>query len=262
MVLSFLFSSCSSGDSDSTEGTMLFVKEIISDSYGGTHLITYDGNKIVKEVRSATETNTRSYIYDGDLIIEEKIVRKNGWDFWEITSVEYIYENGKLTFLLSKSSDKWTSDGTSLHDKNNYKFEYVYNSDGTITANNYTFDSKGNAQMLYLLKYYFQNDNLVKSEYCDVNGEILNTTIYEYDNKKNPYSNIVGFSQLYDQHGFDRNKNNLVGYTLVSNVFKKTVKNKYTYNSYGYPKEINSSDIETLNNIPTNSHAYITKFQY
>ncbi|PWA07769.1 hypothetical protein [Flavobacterium laiguense] len=257
-----VLSSCSSDSSDSIGETILLIKEITSDSYGGTHIITYDGNKIVKEERSATETNTRTYIYDGDLIIKEKIVRKNGWDFWEITSVEYNYENGKLTSLLSKSSDSWTSDGTSLHDRNNYKFDYVYNSDGTITAKNYTFDSQGNAKILYLIKYFFQNGNLVKSEYCDIDGTILSTSIYKYDNKTNPFSNIVGFGQLYDQHGYEISKNNLVEYTLVSSTYTKTVKNKYTYNSNGYPEKISTSDVEATNNIPSNTHFYNTEYHY
>lgn len=260
---SFLvLSSCSSDSSDSMGETTLLVKEITSDSYGGTHIITYEGNKIVKEQRSATETNTRTYIYEGDLIVEEKVVRKNGLEFWEITSVEYNYENGKLTSLLSKSSDRWASDGTSLHDRNNYKLDYVYNSDGTVTAKNYTFDSQGNAQMLYLLKYFFQNDNLVKLEYFDIDGNSLNTTVYKYDNKKNPFSNIVGFGQLYDQHLFHISKNNLVEYTFASSAYTQNVKNTYTYNSNGYPDKIGTSEIETTNDISTNTHVYSTQYHY
>lgn len=258
-----VLTSCSSDSSDSTTEAVLLIKEITSDSWGGTDKIIYNGNKIVKEVRSLdAKTETKTYLYDGDLIIEEKEVIKNSWEFLEINSVTYKYENGKLISVLSKRSDRWTSVGTSLHDINFYKIDFLYNSDGTISAKNYRFDNEGNSQINYLSKYFFENGNLVKLECFDTDGNFVSSTVNKYDNRKNPFSNIVGFSQLYDVYYRYAGRNNLLESTFASSSYTENVKYKYSYNSYGYPDAMSVLEIDTTNGIVTNTHAFNTQYHY
>lgn len=199
---------------------------------------TYDGNKIVQSTLGTAKT---VYTYTGELIT------KTNTTFTDATPPQqtiYTYENNNLkTALLT---------GTSFGNiSTNYskKTDYQYNTDGTISYTEITkFNVSNFSPITVTGKLYFTNGNLIKKETESNNGatgSIGRTVITnEFDNKNNPYKNVLGYSKLLDLEINNFYTNNITTSntqfsTIVDGLTSPNGQNNvnytYTYNEKGYP---------------------------
>ena len=216
-----VLSGCSKDDNkgDFVENTkMLFLKKTESEDAVITY--EYNGNKI-------SETNSKIsdsegfivkksvFTYEGDLIVKRQSFNEDGTlsPFKE----EFFYEDNKL-----KSYN--FIDGDYIR-----KTTYTHENDGTVSFKKYNVDSKTKIETFIDSGVYtFSNGNLIKYE---DSKEIIN---YEYDDKKNPFKNVTGFSKVI---GINSNLNNVLKSTTIrkgsdsSNVSSF----EYDYNPDGYP---------------------------
>ncbi|RTY78247.1 hypothetical protein EKL97_14175 [Flavobacterium sp. LS1P28] len=168
-------------DTNSTEPiTKVLVKKKIR-TYSANDIVTttykYDGNKIV----SASNDGgfVANYTYTGNLItkIEERV--DNNFQ----SSQEYTYVDGKLATEVFKRNYGGT-----------ISYAYTYNANGTISYKLNQSGTEGSAGILTIV-----NGNIVKIE-TFLYGILTVTQIFEYDNKHNPFKNVLGFNLLIDTY--------------------------------------------------------------
>ncbi|MFH7015070.1 hypothetical protein [Flavobacterium sp. FlaQc-47] len=200
-----------------------FVKKIIHTYKDGTTStidLVYDGNKIVSETdQGGYKTN---YIYTGDLITRIEKQDANGQVY---LFKEYNYEAGKLKYILRNEFGNY------------YKTELLYNSNNSIWFSEFTSDSNGTALEstgrtgTYILK----EGNLIKNE--QYLGSSQDVSTFEYDSKKSPKSNVLGYNLLVD-NDFDQSVNNPITCIniggLSNNLQTMTWTYNYEYNENGY----------------------------
>ncbi|HEU4789888.1 MAG TPA: hypothetical protein VFS71_09395 [Flavobacterium sp.] len=250
-ALLLVFISCSDNGTQESiqENKKLLLKSIqeISPSSGLSTIFTYDGFKI-KEV-STTGINIGpkkiTYAYTGDLITQE-----NGYvgDILYFSN-EYTYENNKLKTAISKI----TNGGTIFPPINETKLIYNYLPENIVEINSYTYSFISDweqSQFLPKVKVYFNEDNIIKRETMDSDGQIISRIDYEYDNNPNIYKNVIGFNKLFSTNDYTNNFNrhfNIKDINNANNVikFKETINGfitesehyNYTVNLDGYPDE-------------------------
>jgi len=232
-ALTLVLASCSSDDNSDI---VLFPKQIVTTNiYNGitqkrTTTITYLGNKIVKAV--SDNGSVESYTYTDNLITKDEFTNTNGVKI--LTT--YLYDSArKLTEVnisRTNSEDVVTKS----------KVTFDHNIDGTITRNGF---SKS------ILTY--TNGNLIKvvTILGAGSGEVF---IYEYDNKKSPFSSVLGVNKLLD--------NNIAFYATANNCTKR--ENYYIDIQYGHI--ISEAPINTITTIDYvnkyNSDNYLTEQYY
>lgn len=213
-----VLSGCSKDDEKNNSVNSLLIKK--TESEDGIVTYTYNGNKISEIASEIYDLGKiirgkSVYTYEGGLIVKRQSFNENGTlsPFKE----EFFYEDNKLknyNFI----------DGEYIR-----KTMYTHNNDGTVSFNTYKVNSETKAET-YLDSgiYTFSNGNLIKYE--DSN-EIR---IYEYDDKYNPFKNILGLSKIL---GNTSNTNNVLKTTIINKDFDSTNVNsyEYDYNSNGYP---------------------------
>ncbi|MBK9225101.1 MAG: hypothetical protein IPO23_11685 [Flavobacterium sp.] len=208
ILFSILILSCSSEGESTSDSTSLilpkktnFIENSDYDIIGQDTYITYNGNKIVSEITEDQWKNV--FTYTGDFI-----TKIESYDYGELyETIDYTYLNGKLASRFKRNIDGQSS--------TSYLTNYTHNPDGTVS-----YSSKYGKGILT-----FKNGNLIND------GE--NT--YEYDNKNNPFNNILGISVL----SIDRDTETAI-YNVSKNNCTKTKGNELTnhditYNSNGYP---------------------------
>jgi hypothetical protein len=172
--------SCSKDENTSEPVSSMLVKKKIS-TYSIDDIVTttykYDGNKIV----SASNDGgfVANYTYTGNVItkIEERV--NNQFQ----SSLEYTYVDGKVATEVFKRNYGGTN-----------SYTYTYNANGTIS---YKLFQSGNETSTGLLTTV--NGNIVKKELFS-NGILFSTQVFEYDNKNNPFKNVLGFNLLIDTY--------------------------------------------------------------
>ncbi len=194
-------------------------------SYGEKTVYTYTGDLITKKT-----------IYDGAVI-------KSTYD--------YTYEDGKLKSVLTSAYDK--NKTTGIITVYQQKFIYIHNSNGTVLEENFSIDPKTGTETKsgYSSIYTFSNGNLMKT--VDTSPYQITTSEYEYDNNKNPFVNITGFS-----------KNN---FNSVNNITKITTINKDTSNGVevtttttrNYTNTYDINDFLTVRRLTFTNSAGVTK---
>lgn len=238
----FVLSSCSS-DNDDLSPTLPIeeisilpktISYIYPSDFFGTNsksTITYSGNKILSIVDENSKT---TYTYDGGLITKQEqfSINAQGKEV-KAKEVVYLYENGKLKTRIYKTR-------ISEDRPNGYitKTIYTHNQDGTISYIVYDVDSitqvekkQGTGKLIY------KDGNLIKSETNNISISFGNgIRVYEYDTKKNPLKNILGFSLLLDEVD-DCGKNNVIKITRTSDEFSSpsVYITTYIYDDNGYP---------------------------
>lgn len=175
-----LLSSCSSDGSASEPSPLVFVKKIIrTHSANDIETLTYiyDDNKIVSE--SSGGGFVATYTYTGNVItkIEERV--NNNFQ----SSREYTYVDGKVATEVFKRNYGGTN-----------SYTYTHNTNGTIS---YKLFQSGNETSTGLLTKV--NGNIVKKELFST-GILSSTQVFEYDNKNNPFKNVLGFNLLIDTY--------------------------------------------------------------
>lgn len=213
-----VLTSCSKDENTSEQVSSVLVKKIIH-TYSATDIETltykYDGNKIVSE--SSDGGFVANYTYSGNVItkIEERV--NNQFQ----SSREYTYVDGKVATKVWKQN----YDGTNT-------YAYTYDSNGTVSYKR-TRPTGMNTGILTMV-----NGNIVKNEVF-YNGSLSNTYNYGYDNKNNPFKNVLGFNLLLETDEEMFSPNNMTQDGGGSPTFNYVL--KYDVNSF--PTEKKRSDI-------------------
>ncbi|KAF2510182.1 hypothetical protein EYY60_11775 [Flavobacterium zhairuonense] len=213
-ALTLLLTSCSSDDSGSS--VVLLKKEITTDSDGDkvTTDYKYDGNKIISATVQGTTTGIY-FTYTGDLITKMEFKYEGVVE--QVNKYEYD-SNGKLISFIRVEP----------LEENGSKEVYTYNSDGSISITAYSGTDLAQTTADGTGKITF------------VNGEIDKialtygpTRSYTYDDKNNPYKNVLG----YDKISFTDGEAEGILHNIVSvkNGTKVTESYVFTYNGDGYP---------------------------
>jgi hypothetical protein len=211
-VIFLMLQSCSSDDNSgnsNNSGLVLLKKLEYTDNYGPIYF-TYNGTKLnYYSFGEQSGLLKKQFSYSGDLITKAEWFQ-NGVATGEKDT--YFYSNNIL------SEHRQYSPGAVLE----RIYKYVYNLDGTIDLTS----ENSNGDIINFAKLYLDsNGNVIKSE---SSSDIF--SLFEYDNKNNPYNNITGFSKLYltsPNYG----TNNLTKKTRSNNIYSKN----YQYNSQNYP---------------------------
>lgn len=231
-----MLASCSSNDDDNSEnGANVILPKTVNYTYNSEFgsensksVIVYDGNKIVSVTSAEYKTE---FTYDGNFIVKEvEYAISGGKNIKEYETV-YLYADGKL------KSSTYVENYTAEYPNGQYKMRLVYthNPDGTVTHDQYRTDvatgveTKSNHSEVLT----FQNGNLVKRVETEIGLNSTSTEIYEYDDKNNPFKNILGFNLLLDKQD-GTGTNNLIKTThSISSEFFEGI--TYEYNTDGYP---------------------------
>jgi hypothetical protein len=244
-VFVLLLSSCASEDKSSddnlpSENSLIFPKTVSYTypefpSQNSKEKMTYNGNKVVNSIDENSKT---MYTYDGNIITkQEKFKIDAQGNQSKAIQVLYTYENGKLKTRIMK-------EGFS----NNYpEGQYSYR---TV----YTHDS--DTQISYIFSYVNAETNIEKKISAGVltykAGNLVKRTqvggafgggsnsseirTYDYDTKRNPLKNILGFNLLLDEIG-TFGENNVVKTTVNRDDFPTPgiFLENHIYNDKGYP---------------------------
>ncbi|MDQ6527639.1 hypothetical protein [Flavobacterium sp. LHD-85] len=242
-VLALILSSCSSEEKPSLEETDSTLPKTISYIYPSPELGTnakttasYNGNKVVSFLNDDSKT---VFTYNGDVIVKQEIfdIDTSGKEI-KNEEVSYSYENGKLkTRVFRESISAEYPDGYFIE-----KVVYTHNSNGTVSYIDYTVDNikkteskSGEGTLTY------KDGNLIKAE--EKSGSSTTTLAFEYDSKKNPLKNILGFNLLLNEvDGFGTN--NIVKTTRATTEFPNpsVYLTTYIYNDASYPTRHTSFD--------------------
>lgn len=233
-----LITSCSSDDSptDAPSQNLLpqkIVQTIIENGYLGnrTYTFTYDGNKL-KDITFPNDSKA-VYTYTGDLI-----TKVESYHFDELESTDYYtYEAGKLVSKINTSAFKPLQ----------LKTTFVYNVNGTVSANLSQIQNGQETKLDTNTLYTFENGNLVSSDYVNLERDKITTV---FDDKKSPFTNVAGVQVLVELNNdldfYSANnvvKNTKVHYNSSGVVTKSaTVTNTNKYNSYNFLTEVLSGD--------------------
>jgi hypothetical protein len=213
-------------------------------------------NKIVESTtRNAFENKTVKtvYTYTGNLITRKTIGKTY--------IVDYNYENGKLKNSVNQY---YFESGGQLYLQTKSKFLYTYNPDGTILKQLYNIDPTTGVEtkdkfhsIISLL-----NGAIVKQIFpsSTLNSTGNATYTYEFDNKNNPYKNVLGFNELILDNVYkfpSPTINNLTKSTLVTtetflpsgpiNSYTEIYSHQYGYNDFGFVIEDKESVDRTAN---------------
>lgn len=249
LFLSFFVLTLTSCTNDSHESFKLLIKVVETTDKGTskTFLYAYNGSQIASIDGSQDRTD---FTYTDGLI--SKMVTLNKINQL-IESTEYSYLKGKLMRVVSLG---------------NYKINYIHNSDKTVSYEKFTLGSGNEEIKEYHGILYFDNENLIKEERTYDNTPVGVDSKYsisfDYDAKKNPLFNVLGFKELLNQN--DKiSINNTVISTVITSVSKDdqiTSSAKFYTNSFKY--DLDNYPIERVseNAVATNGNVGYLKSEY
>lgn len=215
-----LFSSCSKDEPSEaplSDGVLLKSKiETFSDASVLTTTYTYTENSLLTAVNSDGESLTYTYDVDGRIATLIDISRNSDGDL-ETTTSTYTYdEQDRLLSVV-------------FMDETHY--DYIYNSNGTITENHYDAVGTATADLVESYIYTLQTGNLLYEQGTGVSTG--NNSTFLYDSKNNPLKNVhQGLTVLFFEDYIANN--NITTYsnsTSPDDSFTST----YIYNSFNYP---------------------------
>lgn len=214
-----MLTSCSSDDSssDSSVDTTIKPTKMVFKGPDNSVIyvrdIKYDGNKIL----STTDDDgyVFKYTYTGNEIT--KVEEFTSFTVLDRTT-EYKYLNGKMVTEIQ----------TMPNQSSYYEIKYTYNTDGTISYESKNVIAGGSS----LGKFTYKNGNMIKGEHLN-KGEVDGSTVYEYDAKKNPMSNVTGINLLISRT--DISANNMTKLIMDSPAVTTTF--SYLYNNNDFPTE-------------------------
>lgn len=229
IILAFFTFSCSSDDtpSDPPQNNSLLLKQRVTsypdDNETMTENFVYDGNVLTSIVNSDGERV--DYLYENNLLTRINHVASNG------TIEQYVVIGGY------DQNTRLSSYTVYLQLNQAFKFELLYNSNGTITEKQYSGDHNSQTTLVRETMITMNNGHLAQ----EISNDGINYS-FEYDTKNGIFKNITHIETLnlinddFSGH-IDSNLNNLVkindtqnGNTTVSEEFQ------YTYNSSDYPE--------------------------
>lgn len=215
---------------DDTNDSFKLIKKVVETTARKntqTFLYTYNGNQIVSIDGAKQRTD---FMYTDGLI--SKMVLQNK-ENQLLETIDYSYSQGKLVKVVSIG---------------NYVMKYSPINEKEVSVEKFTLSS-GNVEIKeYHGTLQLSNGNLIKEERIYDNtplGEESKYSIsYDYDTKKNPFFNIEGYRELWNQNDKISVNNNVVSTVITSNskdnhvVSSATAYNyAITYDLDNYPKE-------------------------
>lgn len=229
LVIATLFTSCSSNDNPDnplpTETYILVKKTIDSDVSGSiTSNYTYVGNKIVSII--STDGLSTVFTYTGNLITKVESFSGTNLDSRET----FIYNSsGKLVTYLNLDYNSSTGD----------KSTYEYNTDGSISANHYTGDLSSQTTLENTALTQFVDGEVSREEEYFIGSTTPYFVVeYAYDNKENPYKNVLGFSKIdFVDHNLGGILHNVTSENYNGDVTPQ-ITYSYTYNALNYPTQV------------------------
>ena len=243
-VSAFIFTSCSSDDDSSTptptpSSSVLVKKEIetYSDGTSTTYNYTYNGNKIVKI--SDTDGSVSNFTYTGDLITKVETFEDDLLAYRET----YQYNSANK---LTKYVDLEIESGYAN------RILYTHNADGSISYTSYVDDPDGESNFymdgIYTSSSYLEN--VIPGGSLPNYSETFTST---YDDKNNPYKNILGYGNMNfadTREGYSLN-NNAVMIMKTNSQNNSNITSSastFTYNAANYPiteTEVNDNETTT-----------------
>ncbi|MDI1257256.1 MAG: hypothetical protein PSV16_14275 [Flavobacterium sp.] len=218
-----VLASCAGSD-DANENTnpetMLVKKRVFNDGFETvTTNYTYNGQKLVK----TTDDNGMysKLTYTGDLITK--------WEWFDAddTSTEVETFEYNASGQLTKYTDLYYDFEEEVE-----VYNYVHNADGSISYTHYSGNSTVQS---------FDHDGVITatqySEHHEDLGETYTNT-FTFDDKNNPYKNVIGFDKIVFSEGSDPaplNFNNNVLSNIHSEYDDESGTFTYTYNAANFP---------------------------
>lgn len=218
------------GCTDDTDDSFKLIKKVIETTArqnSQTFLYTYNGNQIVSIDGARQRTD---FMYTDGLI--SKMVLQNK-ESQQLETIDYSYSQGILVKVVSVG---------------NYIIKYTPVNAKEVSVEKFTLSS-GNVEVKeYHGTLQLSNGNLIKEERIYDNTplgvESKYSISYDYDTKKNPFFNIEGYKELWNQNDKVSVNNNVVSTVITSNAKDNQVvssatmyKFAFTYDSDNYLKE-------------------------
>lgn len=250
--LIFLSLSCSSSDDEpeivDPQYPVLVAKAIVD---GEVYTVKYDGIKILEESNS-DGSDKFVYTYTGNLITQIK----DYYDGSLSSTTDFTYDNDKL--INVKKVGLTLGSNTA----NTETRTYTYPNSTTINCTrirNYTFAGTSQTDKSVIV-YTVKNDDIISLKETYYHNNVLSgnvTETYTYDDKNNPYKNVLGFDkiELYNYWASNDNlssKKNLVLFTntntptsSASSGYKLVYTN--SYNDKNYPSQITETQYTSSN---------------
>ena len=211
------------GDCTIENPDLVLLKKVIetfNDGTTSTEIYSYDGNKLISIDYGDGEMDT--FTYENELLVryDEILEDPDGQLDTTYSLFEYDTQNRVITQTYYNEVDEASQ-----------KWDYDYNTDGTITETAYYYES-GNEILNYVGTVVIQNGNYVSF----TDGDYLDT--YTYDDKNGSLKNIHAFETFLVTGEFYISKNNeLSGATSLDGVPipEDNYTISYTYNDDNYP---------------------------
>lgn len=226
-----LFAFSCDGDDDLTpfdpnNAQTAIVKKIVEtydDNSTLTTTFAYNDNKIINF--SDSDGDSAIFTYSGD----------------RITRIDY-YTGGTVTqtdLITYNSDSQITSYKTSTFEDNlGTKDDFTYNTDGTVSAVSHHGSLTEQDQLGDPYKLFFTDGELVKKITYGNPNTITET--YTYDDKNNPFKNVIGLNKVWliqgEIYGVNKNMTTYSGTDHPRSV-------EYQYNAADFPT--NSEEIGT-----------------
>jgi hypothetical protein len=214
-----MLQSCSSSDDSSQSSSSVLLKKAIWND-GSVYDYLYQGNKITKI--QGNDGSYSNFTYTGDFI----------------TKVESVDQNNSFS-----GRDEFFYSGNSLIQIKEFegnvlkrKIDFVNNNDNTKTRTHTIYNGTNTTTVVY--KEYYLDDEKIKEEKLNLNGSVIFTTTFLYDNKNYILKNVTGYNYIvrwYDDGGPIHNITKKVEF---SSNYNSTTNYLYEYNSNGYPTSV------------------------
>lgn len=225
-AVALFFTSCSGEDSPSSVAIPTLLKKMI---------LTYDDGSVLESDYFYTDTKLDSieksngefeqFTYTGDFITRIEYTQ-NGTSNYS----EYIIEYNGSEEVLSTIDLFHTSSPSGI------KTIYTYNNDGTISFDVYRGDLLLQNVFLKSGKYFFGvNNEIVKVEEYNDNGDLLAQINITHDVLNSPYKNITGYNKLLNRYTQAKYSNVLTSEWNYTGSPTTTVSSVYQYSSDNFP---------------------------
>ena len=229
-AIALTLASCSSEDDSNNISDVLVTKiiETYEDNSTYTTEYVYSGTKLVSSTDSDGEYQL--FTYTGNLITKiEYFLSDDTLD--QVETYTYDSSDRLISFVRVFPTDTdWGNKET-----------YTYNTNGTIFVNYYSGDYNSQTNLDQTGVITFLNGEI--SQIATSDG---NTDDYTYDNKNNPFKNVLGYNKIYFTDALtDGVVNNIV--TMTSSSTGGSYVNTNTYNSNDFILTSESvSSVETI----------------
>jgi hypothetical protein len=191
---------------------------------------SYDAKNILKKVEVAYSFNSFSCVMIPGQSLESDPRKAEVSQYSEFEYDHALRLTKKSNYFINSGNPKLTSFQTYDYENNHMLKSSTFNPQGLLTQyHDYIYDDSGNITRDDL----YTNNSVIK---------LVQTIIYEFDNKNNPYQVFA----CEGDPGVYTNKNNIIKETSVSyngTAESRTTRlNEYEYNGLDYPVKINKLD--------------------